>query len=132
MDLFNAIEKSSHLYPYFDYAHGFGIPQAGKILSEATISEPTFDFVAINNEVKIILREKFSYSEDETLLGYNARRNFYYKVEDKDGKMKNYSVLLADRKEMLHVFTEDFQSGDILTVHFEGYTNTIDFPQEIK
>ncbi len=132
MDLFNAIEKSSHLYPYFDYAHGFGIPQAGKILSEEKLVEPTFDFVVINNEVKIILREQFSYSEEETLLGYNARRNFYYKVEDKDGKMKNYSVLLADRKEMLHVFAEDFQPGDILTVHFEGYTNTLDFPQEIK
>ena len=44
--------------------------------------------------------------------------------------MKNYSVLLADRKEMLHVFTEDFSDGDVLTVHFEGYTSTLDFPIE--
>lgn len=33
MELFNEIEKSSHLYPYFDYAHGFGIPQAGHFTS---------------------------------------------------------------------------------------------------
>ena len=130
MDLFNAIEKSSHLYPYFDYAHGFGIPQASKIISEKQIPEPTFNFVIINNDIKIILREKYSYPETETALGYNVRRNFYYKVEDKDGIMKNYSVLLADRKEMLHVFTEDFSDGDVLTVHFEGYTNTLDFPVE--
>lgn len=132
MDLFNAIEKSSHLYPYFDYAHGFGIPQAGRILLEEKIIEPTFDFVIINNDIKIILREKYSYPDEEVQLGFNARRNFYYKVEDKDGKMKNYSVLLADRKEMLHVFAEDFKPGDVLSVHFEGYTNTLDFPQEIK
>ena len=132
MELFNAIEKSSHLYPYFDYAHGFGIPQAGRIISEQKIPEPTFDFVIINNDIKIILREQYSYTETETALGYNVRRNFYYKVEDKDGIMKNYSVLLADRKEMLHLFAEDFHPGDVLTVHFEGYTNTFDFPGEIK
>ena len=102
------------------------------IISEKQIPEPTFDFVIINNDIKIILREKYSYPETETVLGYNVRRNFYYKVEDKDGVMKNYSVLLADRKEMLHVFAEDFQTGDILTVHFEGYTSTLDFPENKK
>ena len=75
MDLFNSIEKSSHLYPYFDYAHGFGIPQAGKIISGNKTAEPTFDFVIINNDIKIILREKYSYPETETALGFNSGRN---------------------------------------------------------
>ena len=132
MELFNAIEKSSHLFPYFDYAHGFGIPQAEKIISEQKIPDPTFDFVIINNEIKIILREKYSYPETETGLGYNSQRNFYYKTEDINGVIKNYSVLMADRKEMLHLFAEDFQPGDILTVHFEGYTDTFNFPDGIK
>jgi hypothetical protein len=132
MELFDAIEKSSHLYPYFDYAHGFGIPQANNILSEKTPTEPTFDFVIINNEIKIILREKYSNPEAEEQLGYNSRRNFYYKIENKDGVMKKYFVLLADKKEMLHFYAEDFQTGDILTAHFEGYTSSVDFPEQPK
>jgi hypothetical protein len=94
--------------------------------------EPTFDFVIINNEIKVILREEYSYPGEESAMGFTAKRNFYYKIEDKDGMIKKYSVLLADRKEMMHVFAEDFQTGDVLTVHFEGYTSSVDFPEEIK
>ena len=132
MELFNAIEKSSHLYPYFDYAHGFGIPQAARFISEPQSPEPTFDFVIINNDIKVILREEYSYPETEAALGYGVQRNFYYKTENKDGAIMRYTVLLAGKKEMLHFFAEDFQTGDVLTVHFEGYTSTIDFPGEIK
>lgn len=28
MEMFELLQQSSHLYPYFDYAHGYGIPQA--------------------------------------------------------------------------------------------------------
>jgi hypothetical protein len=86
----------------------------------------------VNNEIKVVLREQFSYPQEEAALGYRVKRNFYYKIEDKDGRMKKYTVLLADRKEMLHVFAEDFQTGDVMSVHFEGYTSSVDFPEEIK
>jgi subtilisin family serine protease len=132
MELFDAIEKSSHLYPYYDYAHGFGIPQAGWFINQKTEKEPTFDFLIVNNEIKVVLREQFSYPQEEAALGYRVKRNFFYKIEDKDGRMKKYTVLLADRKEMLHVFAEDFQTGDVMSVHFEGYTSSVDFPEEIK
>lgn len=128
MELFNSIEKSSHLYPYFDYAHGFGIPQAYWFISERSIPQPTFDFAIINNDIKLILREEYSYPETETALGFQSRRNLYYKIEDKNGILKRYYVLLAEQKEMLHFFAEDFNTGDVLTVHFEGYTSSLDFP----
>jgi serine protease AprX len=129
MELFDEIEKSGSLYPYFDYAHGFGVPQADKILEIASEPEPTFDFVIVNSNVKVILRERYSYPAQEEEMGYHARRNFYYKIENKDGVMKKYFVLLADRKEMLNIFAEDFEQGDVVTVHFEGYTSSVDFPE---
>lgn len=132
MELFDALEKSAHLYPYFDFAHGFGIPQASWFTNTKAPVEPTFDFVIINNEIKVLLREQYSYPETEEYLGYSTRRNFYYKRENKEGMILNYNVLLADRKEMLHFMAEEFQSGDILTIHFEGYTGKLDFPEEIK
>ena len=101
MELFNQIETSGHLYPYFDYAHGFGIPQADFFTSHKYFAEPTFDFVIINNDIKVILREKYSYPDEEVAMGYRVQRNFYYKVEDKRGTIKKFFVLLADRKEMI-------------------------------
>ena len=133
MQLFDAIEKSSHLYPYYDYAHGFGIPQAGWFLAsnKERVVEPTFDFVIINHDIKVILREEYSYPETESALGYKARRNFYYKIENANGTIIKYFVLLAESKEMLHLISDDFQQGEILTVHFEGYTKSLDV-QEFK
>lgn len=126
MQLFDDIEKSSHLYPYYDYAHGFGIPQARWFFSSKHEAEATFDFVIINNEIKVFLREEYSYPETESVLGYKGRRNFYYKIENANGTIKKYAVLLAESKEMLHLFSDDFLPGESLTVHFEGYTKSLD------
>src|SRR6185436_13547266 len=72
MELFNEIEMSANLYPYFDYAHGFGIPQASYFVSVKQQKEPTFDFVIINNDIKVILREQYAYPGEEAAMGFNA------------------------------------------------------------
>lgn len=136
MQLFREIEKSGHLFPYCDYAHGYGIPQAIHFIDTSNVVEPTFDISIVNDQIKVILRDKFSFPDQEEVLGYNPKRNFYYKVEDRDGKIKSYTVLLAEKKEMLTLQAEDFSVGDEVTIHFEGYTKTFDFPkiesEEIK
>ncbi len=136
MQLFHEIEKSGHLYPYYDYAHGYGIPQAKYFMDTSRTVEPTFDFVIVNDQIKVVLREKYSFPEQEVALGYNAQRNFFYKVQSKDGTIKSYTVYLAGKKEMLNLQAEDFQTGDEITVHFEGYTSSLDFPsiesEEVK
>ena len=129
MDLFAELQKSGHLYPYFDYVHGYGIPQASYFLDKNKTVDPTFDFVIVNNEIKVILREKYSYTADENAMGYSARRNLFYEVEDQFGRMVSYNVLLAEEKEVLHFLAEDFREGDAITVHFEGYTSSLDFPK---
>ena len=128
-ELFDELQKSGHLYPYFDYAHGYGIPQASAFLHIEKSNDPTFDFVIINDEIKVILREKFSYATTEEALGYPVKRNLYYKIEDEFGRMRSYSVLLAQDKEVLRFMAEDFHAGDVVTVHFEGYTSSFDFPK---
>ena len=136
MQLFREIEKSGHLYPYFDYAHGYGIPQARHFIDTSNAIEPTFDFVIVNDQIKVVLREKFSYALDEASMGYDARRNLYYKVQDKNGKIKSYQVMLAAKKEILNLQAQDFSAGDEVTIHFEGYTSSFDIPsiesEEIK
>ena len=125
MQLFHEIEKSSHLYPYFDFAHGYGIPQANYFTDSLKKEiEPTFDFVLVNQELKVVLREKFTHFDDEKLLGYEPRRNIFQKVEDKDGKLKRYSVLVAQKKEIIDLNLDELSPGDKLTIHFEGYTSS--------
>lgn len=41
--LFDELEKSGDLHPYFDYAHGFGVPQASYFVNNKMASESTFD-----------------------------------------------------------------------------------------
>ena len=136
MQLFREIEKSGHLYPYFDYAHGYGIPQAKHFIDTSITIEPTFDFVIVNDQIKVVLREKYAHALDEAGLGYDARRNLYYKVQDKSGRIKMYEVMLASTKEILNFQAEDFTAGDEITIHFEGYTSSFDIPninsEEIK
>ncbi len=124
MQLFHEIEKSSHLYPYFDYAQGYGIPQAGYFTDQRDSIEPTFDFVIVNDDMKIILREKYSYQTTEQFLGYNTFRNLYYRIDNKNGVVRYYAVILAEQKEALYYLLSQFQPGDKITVHFEGYTNS--------
>jgi serine protease AprX len=110
------------LYPYYEYAHGYGIPQAGYFFSKKDSVEPTFDVVIVNNDLKVVLREKYSYASTESFLGYPVRRNLYYRIDDKNGTVRFYAVILAEQEEVLHYLLSQFQPGDRLTIHFEGYT----------
>ncbi|HET9502790.1 MAG TPA: S8 family serine peptidase [Hymenobacter sp.] len=60
MDLFRQLRESADLYPYYDYAHGYGRPQAsyfteGKKAASRQLA-PTFDFVAHDSVVTVVLR----------------------------------------------------------------------------
>ena len=129
MEVFHLLEQSGSLFPYYDYAHGYGIPQAQRALGD-TASSPTFDFVVVNDEVKVVLREQFSYPETERELGYAVQRNLYYKISDALGNIRTYTVMTAENKEALHFYAGDLQNGDAVTVHFEGYTSSFDIQHD--
>ncbi len=62
MQLFRALEKSAELYPYFDYAHGYGRPRLAHFRPPASgaraenSTTPTFDFVLNDSLVAVVLR----------------------------------------------------------------------------
>jgi serine protease AprX len=60
-DLFRQLQESGQLYPYFDYAHGYGRPQASYFLNPGaplppSETVPTFDFVVHDTLVAVVLR----------------------------------------------------------------------------
>ncbi|WP_213019403.1 S8 family serine peptidase [Hymenobacter sp. BT559] len=58
MEVFRQVRASSELYPYYDYAHGYGRPRAEYFTAPAAakVKEPTFDFVAHDSVVVVVLR----------------------------------------------------------------------------
>lgn len=58
MELMQKIEQAADLYPYYDYAHGYGVPLASRILEEIKEAEPTFEIIENGDSLKIMLNEK--------------------------------------------------------------------------
>ncbi|UOQ95862.1 S8 family serine peptidase [Hymenobacter sp. 5317J-9] len=58
MQLFRGLEQAAELYPYFDYAHGFGRPRLARFgQGQGTPSAaPTFDFVPHDSLVAVVIR----------------------------------------------------------------------------
>ncbi|WP_400190800.1 S8 family serine peptidase [Hymenobacter sp. B81] len=57
MELFRRLEQAGELYPYFDYAQGYGLPTATRLLTPASApAAPSFDFVADAGGVQVLLR----------------------------------------------------------------------------
>ena len=60
MGLFKQVREAGELYPYYDYAHGYGRPEAGRLLARLRGPlppvVPTFDFVVHDSLVAVVLR----------------------------------------------------------------------------
>jgi len=72
MELFKKLEESANLYPYFDYAHGFGIPQATYFSSEQLDEgeKETFRIEEDENYIKLIIDDASFTIEDEIVYDY--------------------------------------------------------------
>lgn len=68
MQLFKEIEKSADMYPYFDYAHGYGVPQASYFFKKNIISNPPeklIEFEDANGKITIKVLDVEQYTPDE-------------------------------------------------------------------
>lgn len=143
MELFNAIEHSAHLYPYFDYAHGYGIPQADYFTGRKDTIEPTVEIKKNDKFIQIIIKDKFCdsvYVNDNGKVIRNPKeneklrkdyrpvgKNFYYHIANKKGELVKYAVIRPDSPVALSINKYDYPEGFTLMFHFEGYTSEIKF-----
>ena len=86
MQLKTELEKSANLYPYFDYALGYGIPQANYFTEKYKKEiKPTFEVTEDSSEFIIKLIDFEDCTEDYQYLFYN--------IQDKDGKLVYYDQI---------------------------------------
>jgi len=75
MELFAKMQASANLYPYYDYAHGYGMPQATFFVAKAGKAapkpeEPSFDFVRQDSMLAVIIRPAAAFVAAHTLPLY--------------------------------------------------------------
>ncbi len=69
MQIFSEIEKSADLYPYFDYAHGYGVPQASYFIPGETDSiVVTFQVIENENDIIILANDMPETEYDSTYM----------------------------------------------------------------
>lgn len=118
MELKREIEKSGHLFPYFDYAHGYGMPQASYFTRDdfAHNGEPTF--LVTENEKEIVITTVAT-SYVPTKIGGNM---LYYHIRNADGTLAEYAVVEPYRAEVLRLDKAKMAGDKTLMLYFNDYT----------
>jgi serine protease AprX len=125
MQLLEEIEKSADLYPYFDYAHGYGVPQAEYFTQKPEVrsqkSESTFEFIRQDSILKVLIKEEY--------LNKNHNKNpiLFYNIQDNKGVLKKYFVISVSKSDILSFNINKFKKGEKLNVHFANYTDSFSF-----
>jgi len=117
MQLMREIEKSGHLYPYYDYAHGYGMPQAGYFTktNKKETPETLFNFEEKENVVSIVLNDN-----QQSYFSIGANK-VYYHIRQSDGFILEYALVEPYQKEVVSISKDKLQGGNILAVFFNGY-----------
>lgn len=123
MELFDIIEKSGDLFPYFDYAHGYGVPQASYFLNNDT-TEIIFPKITIDeSNFKISV---FVSAEDSLKLNQSNNKLFYH-IQNADGSLHRYAVIKVNSSKPIEFNSSDFNKGQKLVIYFNKYLYTKQF-----
>lgn len=134
MKVFREIEKSGHLYPYYDYAHGYGVPQAAYFLDCKPEKKPTFSYSKKLNyldiELKIGMEMKDSLDCDSTEANYfgNDHYYLYYHIASKKtGEIRKYRVVRMTEADSYSIALDEIKQGEYVMAHYMGYSEKFQF-----
>ena len=114
MQLFREIESSGSLYPYYDYAHGFGIPRASSFfkIKEKEIPTISFDETPEN----IILRIRDGEFQPNPKGDY-----VYLHIEDPKGYLTYYQVVQVNNQSPTYIKKTKLKTGHTIRAFYNGY-----------
>ncbi|MBT7095275.1 MAG: S8 family serine peptidase, partial [Bacteroidetes bacterium] len=99
-DIFELIQFSGNLHPYYDYAHGYGVPQISKLID---LPKPS----GANN---LIVHSKSGLIIVKTRGVPGQNPYLYYHLSDQTGRLLEYKVI-------------DVRSGDQIGIDTKEYPN---------
>lgn len=116
MQLIQEIEKSGNLYPYYDYAFGYGVPQASYFVDMPETKKPRFDLYE---------DDQFIYVQPKDM---NDPHRFFYKIQNGDGSIENYETISYDNSCHIDsqafkgfvIAKEDLKNGQSVNFWYDG------------
>ncbi len=119
-EIMHLVEKSGHLYPYYDYVHGYGIPQASKIL------RPLAEYKKLNLNLSVdpsnfTIRIPRDELNKKSILPHPY---LYYHISNHSGVLLRYGVYLLDGGNPVIISKTGFSKGDILRCSLNGESFT--------
>jgi serine protease AprX len=108
MEVFDEMQKSGHLYPYFDYAHGYGVPQASYFTLGKPVNPPTFEFSEDEDNliIQAISDEDESYYSPEEDSAEMAEMENY--AAENQGEFADSVNYWYDESDTLDTDTQDY------------------------
>ncbi|MFM9983891.1 MAG: S8 family serine peptidase [Flavobacteriales bacterium] len=130
------LQKSGSLYPYYDYAHGYGIPQADYFMpfdSTASVDQSAISFeyepemnrirICIDGDSTIIL-SKPNETKDRLVFVLNPTPLMYIHIARPDGSLISYEM--TEPGETTGAFIEEIDDQEnIIRVHWKGKTRAM-------
>lgn len=123
MEMFKALEQSGHLYPYYDYAHGFGIPHVDRFKKDPIIKN---QFVIENDPSGLEMSVKIN-EESFDPAAEEGKQLLYYAIVRPSGLIESYYVLHVTERIPLRVNVNAYSKGNLLRVHYKGQTLESEF-----
>ena len=102
------IQKSCDLYPYYDYAFGYGVPQAAYFTGDLKPTERSFNLVQEKDGVKIVVPKVIE------------NQDVFINVEGTDGVLLGYYKVHPDSTG-IKLDNKDFGQGKKLNVSYNGF-----------
>ncbi len=102
------IQKSCDLYPYYDYAFGYGVPQAAYFTGELKPAERSFNLVQEKDGGKIVVPKVIE------------NQDVFINVEGADGVLLGYYKVHPDSTG-IKLNNKDFGQGKMLNVSYNGF-----------
>ena len=102
------IQKSCDLYPYYDYAFGYGVPQAAYFTNDLKPAERSFNLVQEKDGVKIVVPKVIE------------NQDVFINVEGTDGVLLGYYKVHPDSTG-IKLNNKDFGQGKKLNVSYNGF-----------
>lgn len=160
MDVYKKIEESAHLYPYFDYAHGYGIPNAAYLFQERGEVDEILTSSVVDDSVVIHINPDYFELNDEVVINYHSRfllnqvpkylhipdsfisddssprkalPNYVYYHLEKDNILTEYALVAPRQLDVLKIPISKFE-GETLRVWYKGQELEIlvEYPEEEK
>lgn len=130
MEFFEELERSGHLYPYHDLAHGYGMPQASYFTDGPEESDPSFEVEKGRDSIMARIRpeampETEAEEKAEKKVG-GVPEPFYYHIADASGRVKEYAVLRVEQREVFRKARSIIEGKKTLRLHYKGHTRTIE------